>query len=517
MAKNEAKLNITSDKNTVVKELQKVQREQEKTIAGLKKMSGESRKSGTAAKQTNQSMISGATTMAARYLSAAAAIGAVTAALRASKAERDRAAETTQTAEFDLGALSQLAGGSDLKFRRLVNAAKTTFREGGSATLGSGAQTVFNLESNDEIEARPFFSQLFGTDDPNAILRATGKIRAAFADVKEETGSSRQLTSKAFAAANPVAGASPSAMLRASTAAADSAAQLGFSDEALFAAVSVAAQKAKSADIGGTQIAALFRVFRREGLVREGESLLQTTRRIKARNLSEPELLDLLKDAEAVTGFAAVASPKFEPQLAAEERANTSDLGGQAIRNRMSLFETALPRRLRAARAETEMDRLVLGAVQQRRDIAKEAVLQESLSEGEEGGYRAVRKAFMDTADFFGARPEDMETASKSMVGLVAKRALGGVADHFSKEGGPKIGQKIDKEIDKIREQMTQTFLSVLRSVLRSVGEITGTGGIDRSKTNKEGPVHVIVETTPEQEQRRVDARLSAVELEVGE
>lgn len=254
---------------------------------------------------------------AAGFVSVGAAAANLTRMLQEQRELQRELAEGFRAGSATSGTLSQLAGGDQAKLDRLQAMARKTYAEGAFADRADANRLMFELESAGiATEAnRAFFSKLAGVEpETTPVIQAVGKMQSAFGD---EAGSAKDIVSKAFAAAGPVTGASPSAMLTANLRGMASAKQLGLSDEELAAAVSVLAQQSDSPEVAGTQVASLLRSLQKQGFVEQhaGKSLTEMLDVIREMGMDTPEQIEYFGRQEAARAFAGLDPKKLQERI----------------------------------------------------------------------------------------------------------------------------------------------------------------------------------------------------------
>ena len=290
---------------------------------------------------------------------------------------RKEAGARLSEAEMGLGKLSQLAGGDPEKLKALVKKSVQFMAYGGAPTLGEAATTMFELESagaTTDAQVK-FFAQLYGIDNPAELATAAGKLRAGFGP--KEAGTFREIMSKGVAAAAPVTGVGINEILQASLPGASVAAELGISDEELLAAVSILAQKAKSADVGGTQIEGLLRSLQKRGFVEEhkGKSLIEMLDVIRKEKMDTPELIEYFGRKEAAAGFSRLQPKEFGERLASINKAQADNTIDQIIKSRAEVPAIQIPREARIAKGEELLSTLDMGETSQRADTLQSKLI----------------------------------------------------------------------------------------------------------------------------------------------
>lgn len=291
-----------------------------------------------------------------------AGIALVTKAFGEMSRVREAAAARNRAAEIGLGALTQLSGGDPKRLAELIGQAKGIFSGGGAATKGEAGSILFSLVSAGAggPDARKLFADLYGIEqDPAGLARGAATLRTSIG--VQETGSIRQIVSKAFAASE-FSPAQAAPLLEAAARGGVSAKKLGIRDEALLAATAIAATATGSAELGGTQVESLLMsLVKRGGFA--GLSLRESIGKISDLGLSDPELIKFLGRKEAASAFSTLRGnlPTFDKAIKAIDQAQASDLAGSLITARNLQPELAATLRERQARAGRELGEDPLG------------------------------------------------------------------------------------------------------------------------------------------------------------
>lgn len=249
-------------------------------------------------------------------------------------AARQAAAGKQRAAFGGLAALLQLAKGDPKEVARLTGAGREFFAAGGAESRDEAFRSTFQLESAGILGDRQLFADLFGIIDIAQVAGSIGKLQASIG--KKETGGAAALISKGIVAAGPLAQTSVADILTAVVPSGKAARELGLSDEELIAAVSVAAQEAKSAEVGGTQVQSFLRALGRRGFVEKfkGKSLRQILDVIEEKGLTKPQLIKFLGRTEAEAGFQALRGPLFEERLADVQKGQADNLAIKLAQSR---------------------------------------------------------------------------------------------------------------------------------------------------------------------------------------
>lgn len=244
-------------------------------------------------------------TFAAGFVSISAAAALARSAINEMSAARDRAARKVVASERGLASLSQLADTPE-GLAELIDAAKTTFAEGGAPDLDAAGRQIFALKSAGSLDQRKLVSQLGATGLVDDSTQFAESITTLLTNLGEkETGGFRALASKAFAASAETKTTAPD-LLAAATEGAQSARALKISDEELLAAAAVVTKATKSPEKGGTQLASLLKSLDRLGF--QDQTLAESLTQLEKRGLSGAELQKTLGRQEAVAGFRALTT-----------------------------------------------------------------------------------------------------------------------------------------------------------------------------------------------------------------
>jgi hypothetical protein len=221
--------------------------------------------------------------------------------------ERRKYADKQTEASRGLGELAQLADTpEDLK--RMVAAAKQTYREGGAATLGGAAQLQFSLESSGMAKYRGDVSALQSTgvvSDAASLVDAASALQTALG--VKETGEFSQIVSKSLGAAK-IALARTEEVTQAAALSGGQAKALGLSDEELLAAVATTSKVTGSAQAAGTQVQSLLKQIEKFGIeggyLESGKTLKEQVNAIQGLVDSGANVRDVLGDRqEGINAF----------------------------------------------------------------------------------------------------------------------------------------------------------------------------------------------------------------------
>ena len=258
--------------------------------------------------------------LALSYFGVAAAIGVVIRGIRDIQEVGRDAAQKQREAKFSMGSLAQVAEREGPEsYAGLKAAAEKMYRGGAAETLEEAYRQVFEIKSAEQMEYIDLFTRLKQTrmiQQPGVLAQAASAMTYSFG--REETGDLGRLISKGLAAAKIAPGTSET-VLQAAAPAAAGAAELGWSDEELLAALGVIAKATGQTDEAGTRIESMVRGMQkivdpstreaRMGVISgrpdvrfnlKGKNLLGQLREIESKNLSAGDLMELYGRKEAV-------------------------------------------------------------------------------------------------------------------------------------------------------------------------------------------------------------------------
>lgn len=170
----------------------------------------------------------------------------------------NEAAQQSQAALSQTGALAQLTTGPE-KFKQHYDKAVEIWASGATDSLGEAAEMVFKLVSAGAEDEIPLYAEMKRSrliSDPGLLARSSRSLQANLGEA--ETGDLRAMASKASAASKR-APAAIDELLEAAARGGTGAGALGITDEELLSATTVASIAANSADMGGTKVASLLR------------------------------------------------------------------------------------------------------------------------------------------------------------------------------------------------------------------------------------------------------------------
>ena len=325
-----------------------------KTVAAQRKVLNSQDKMERGAQKTGDSFITSAAKMSAAFAAPAKAIQIVMQALTDLDAKREAIASKQRDSERGLGSLAQLAAGNPMKLRRLVEAAKQTYMEGGAENMDAAARQIFSLESAGALKERAFFSRLFGVvDDPATMARSAATLQTAMGE--KETGSMRDIVSKAMAASK-YSPASAEALLQAASRAGGPGRMLGMSDEEILSSTAIMATATGSAEEGATTVNSLLTAMVKQGGF-QGMKLTDAIKKVEGMGLSDPELVKWFGRKEALRSYSVLKEnlQKINEISAAQSFAQETDLSGRMLASRDLIPEIVASREQRMAKAREEI------------------------------------------------------------------------------------------------------------------------------------------------------------------
>jgi len=230
------------------------------------------------------------------FVGVSGAVALVTQALREQQQAREEIAQKQREASFNMGSLAQLAKGDPAKMAQLEQTAMDIRRAGGARTMQEAGRVAFQLGSADALGEAGFVSRLAtvaGEEGVGSMIGKAGKLQAALG--KKETGTFKQIFSKATAAAAPVTDVGMADILQATAKAGGPAKAMGMSDEELFAAVSMVSQ-VYSPDEASTAVSRMLDKLAVKGYSEKfkGQPVANILESIRAQNLSPADLQKLL-------------------------------------------------------------------------------------------------------------------------------------------------------------------------------------------------------------------------------
>jgi hypothetical protein len=352
---------MDADEHKLFRKQQKLMQQQKQMATGYGQVGRASeRASDKAAKGFGSKATAGMQSYAASLVSATALIGTATAALSAMNQAADQAAQKMLDSEMQLARLSELSGGSAFKLGKLKSLAAETFLEGGAGGLGEAAQTIYQLESAGKMEFRKLISDLYGTlGDPAEMVKFATAFQTTIG--KAETGTVRDIISKALGA-NPSAPAEAPMLLTAANRAAAPAKMLGLTDEEVLAAATVLTKAKGTPEQAATQLESLLtalvtQVDDKGKSVFKGLTLPAMLKKLEGMDKTESEMVKYLGRKEALAGSILLTANLEELAKVKREiiTAQETDLVGRIIRARRLDPELSAMANVRRSAAELEM------------------------------------------------------------------------------------------------------------------------------------------------------------------
>jgi hypothetical protein len=219
------------------------------------------------------------------------------------KKETDALGDKAATESYDAGALMQLAGDDPAKAKQLLGMADQIYSEGYVADRSSAYRLAYQIGSAGLDTDRRFLSRLSVVDDSAGVAERYGQLRAAFSG-GDNIGSVEQVVSKGIAASAPATGVSPSQIIEAAVTASVPAQEFGLTDEEVFSAVSMVAQK-MSASEAGTAVGEMLSQLVRGGYAERlrGKGLPAIINEISSMGLDSTSLQSELGSKSAATAY----------------------------------------------------------------------------------------------------------------------------------------------------------------------------------------------------------------------
>ena len=274
---------------------------------------------------------------AAGILGVGAALRGVIALWKEVREASDQAGKRQLEDVPGLAELSQLAE-TPAQLQELMDEAKKTFAEGGAATLGAAGELQFALTSAGLGDYREAVSALQAAGvvrDAKGMVDAAAAMEAALG--RDETGSFRDIVSKAFGASKG-APARAEALLQAAASSGSQARALGITDEELLAGVATTAKVEGGAAPAATQIEALLKGIEEygigEGFLQEGRSLREWVQDIQKLETEGEDLREILGGRqEAITGYRNIKNnlSAFDQNMREVVEAERTDAFGRKI------------------------------------------------------------------------------------------------------------------------------------------------------------------------------------------
>ncbi len=273
-------------------------------------------------------------------VSIGAAVGTVTAGIKAMQKAAEDAASKQREAKFSLGSLAQVAdkpGKGPDTYEKLKAAGEEMFRAGGAESLEEGYRQVFDIKSAGQMEDLPLFTRLKQSrmiQQPGVTAKAASTLQTSMG--KEQTGGLKQMVSKGLAAA-VIAPGTAEDVLQAAAQAAPSAAELKLSDEELLSATAIVAKATGDTQEAGTRIESLLKGLEKiaspttmeqmRGIVpgrpdirfgeMKGKNLQAMLKEVESKNLGAGDLQELFGRKEAVQAYRLLLrnKPEYEGLL----------------------------------------------------------------------------------------------------------------------------------------------------------------------------------------------------------
>jgi hypothetical protein len=328
---------------------------------------------------------------AAGWIGVSSAVASVKQVLNEVSAAHDEASRKLTSAEQGMASLSQLALGDQQKLTMLINQARELRKSGGAGSMDEAARIVFALESAGSMSDIGLFKNLYGVvGSPDVFARATTTLQTAMG--KGETGSIRNIASKAFAASQ-FAPASAEQLLEAATKGAANAKMLGWSDEELLAATALMAKATGSAEEGATTIASLGRALvKQDGF--KGLTIQQAVQQLSGMGMTDAEMQKYLGRAEAVRAFSVLRDQGGQLGMMTSEIAGAQqgDLVGDIIRSRFSQPELFAAWKLRQSEGAREVAEIMNSGVA--RTLTDAQINFAKASMEAEGGWAPAMRTF---------------------------------------------------------------------------------------------------------------------------
>ena len=306
--------------------------------------------------------ISQLTTFAAGFLSVSNAVGTVTSALNEMQAVRAQSAQKARESRMGMGSLAQVANSPE-EMKQLTKKAEDLYAGGGAASKDEAARVVFAIKSAGSMDQFELFKEMRATglvESPDIMARAATTLLSSMGE--EETGSIRDLVSKAFGA-SAYSPATAEAILEASARSGGTARALGYSDESVLAGTAVMSKTTGSAEIGGTALSSLLDSLDEKGDEYRGMTLPEAIKKLKAKGLEGEELQKYLGRKEAVRAYRDLSQNMdlFLEARGSVERAQANDEIGRKLGYYKVDPSLVAARDAESSQAELENERKTLG------------------------------------------------------------------------------------------------------------------------------------------------------------
>ncbi len=344
--------------------------------------------------------------LVASWISVGTAISGATALLQKHNDTQVKSADRAKTARFSLGQLSQLAGGDQSEYARMISASKKTSAEAG-IDLAPAADLQFQLESFGIADQRKMFARLVGTvSDSGALAEAAVTMQSAFG--ADETGSIRDVINKGLAASS-ISKTTLNDMLTSMSQAAPSLNQIGASDEEGLAALAVLSKARKSSDIAATEIEAISAVLMKKGLSGHGLFRGIGMMREELVGKTDEERVAYFGRKEAFKGFQTLIAslPALASAYESVDAAQHALLARDRVRGaidvrRYDVDVGAIESAARAEQGALQREMNVHGAT----ELTEQRVISEArsamLDRGDNGWQIAGRTMAMEMVKYFG-------------------------------------------------------------------------------------------------------------------
>lgn len=294
--------------------------------------------------------------MAAGWLSVGTLIAGATKALNDHYEKLNEVVEKQREAAPYVGMLAQLTGGDPKKQAALERAAVKIYKGGGARSEAEAMQVAFQLQSANMLESAEFMTRarvIAGPEGISGLIGKAGKLQAAFG--KAETGTAKQILSKAVAAAGPVTDVGMMDILQATAKAGGAGKAMELSDEELFAMVSLTSQvyKPEEAATGVARMLDQLAVKRPE---LKGKSAQEIVRTLQGEQLSAKQQQKLL-GIRGIKAFRLLTPEKLEKRLALIEEGQRTGIVEKDIQTAMGRPGVTIPLLERQTKAKLEAAR----------------------------------------------------------------------------------------------------------------------------------------------------------------
>ena len=300
---------LTGDEARLLKSLDKVVQKEKDLAKAAEKTGQKSAAASKKAKAGHAEQSISIKQVIDQYVTAAAAIGVMTKALRTMHEERKKAATEVVQGAGAVGQLGQLTGGDPAEMRRMVNELKKTMREEG-LTRTAAAELQFALESGGLASKRELFASLapLTKRQPGGVALGVATLRNALG---QEAGTPEEILNKLLAA-SAVSQTTLGQFAPTATIAAQGQRQLGGTTSELLAVLAQLTQATKSPEAAGTQVSSFITALTGTGLKGKGfdvtkiTGIMQAVQAISDLNIPKEELQSVLGNVRAKRGFLAI-------------------------------------------------------------------------------------------------------------------------------------------------------------------------------------------------------------------